>query len=424
MKRLSIALIVALALAALVATPALGRTMKARASVKQTSATKVVFTTKVSRSGHVRIVVYHGRHAVKRLTAHRSARSRTLYYATWYKPASASGTYTYRLVASASHVRTKVVRGKVKVWKPAPAPAPAPVVVPVTPVVASTPSPSSSSSRWIGLYVPGSPQDMAPLEAAEAVDGVHTKVVNFYVSDSESFPRPRCQAVADHDSIPLVTLEFWSIGTTGLSAITNGSKDAYIRKFADDAKSYGGEVWLRPFHEMNGNWYPWGGSVGNNSAAKLVSAWKHVHAIFVAEGATNVKFVWCVNNDSVPSGSANAISAYWPGNSYVDYAAMDGYNSGTTQSWSSWRPFSSVFGAAYSTVVSLTSKPVLIAETGSVEQGGSKAAWIADMFSVIPSHFPHLIGVCWFDAHQTYDWRIDSSSTSAAAFRAGATKGF
>ncbi len=417
MKRLSIAVVISLALVAIMATPAFARTLSVSTSVKQSAANKVVFTSKLSRSGHVHVVVYQGRHAVKYVTAKKRGKT---YTATWTGGTVQAGTYTYKLTATARHTRTKVKQGKVTVKAPSTT-APTPVVAPAA---GGGTDPASSSGRWIGLYVPGSPQDMAPLEAAEALDGVHTQVVNFYISDSESFPKPRCQAVADHGSIPLVTLEFWSIGTTGLTAITNGSKDAYITKFADDAKAYGGEVWLRPFHEMNGNWYPWGGSVGSNSAAKLVAAWKHVHDIFVAEGATNVKFVWCVNNDSVPSGSANAISAYWPGDSYIDYAAMDGYNSGTTQSWSSWRPFASVFGSAYSTVVSLTSKPVIVAETSSVEQGGNKANWIIDMFSVIPTQFPHIVGVCWFDAHQTYDWRIDSSTTSAAAFRAGAMKGF
>ena len=49
--------------------------------------------------------------------------------------------------------------------------------------------------------------------------------------------------------------------------------------------------------------------------------------MFQSRGATNVKFVWCVNDNG-----ASTIESVWPGNSYVDYTAIDQYNFGTTQS--------------------------------------------------------------------------------------------
>ncbi|MDR3686538.1 MAG: glycosyl hydrolase [Coriobacteriia bacterium] len=392
MKKLSFLLVIALAVFAFTATPAFAVKFRVSASANQSEMHKVVFTAKSSKRASVKITIFRGGHKLRKIGAHRSGKT---YKANWTGSSVAAGTYAYTVTAVSSGSR-KVTRGTVLV----------------------TSAPVTIGNRWIGLYVPGSPQDLAPLQAAESLTGTRTAVVNFFVSDSESFPAPRCQNVAGHGSIPMVTLEFWSIGSSGLSAITNGSKDAYIKKFADDAKSYGGTVYLRPFHEMNGDWYPWGGTVGSNSASKLVAAWQHVHDIFAAESATNVKFVWCVNNDNCPNTSANSVAGYWPGDAYVDYATLDGYNAGTTQSWSSWRPFADVFASSYKTVAALTAKPMFIAETSSVEQGGSKAAWIHDMFAAIPSKFPRLTGVCWFDANQTYDWRLDSSAASAAAFKA------
>ena len=44
---------------------------------------------------------------------------------------------------------------------------------------------------------------------------------------------------------------------------------------------------------MNGNWYPWGVGVNGNKPGEYVEAWRHVHDIFVQEGATSdVKWVW------------------------------------------------------------------------------------------------------------------------------------
>jgi len=191
----------------------------------------------------------------------------------------------------------------------------------------------------------------------------------------------------------MATLEFMNPAAgSGMSGgsykqIANGSMDAYLIKYATNAKNFGRPVWLRPFHEMNGNWYSWSGTATGNSPADFIAAWQHVHAIFKNAGATNVKFVWCPNADSVPNTTANAIPKYWPGGAYVDYIAIDGYNFGTTAS--TWRSFSSVFGAAYATVSTLNAtKPIFIAETGCGTVGGNKAAWITDMFKVIPTKFP------------------------------------
>jgi endoglucanase len=222
----------------------------------------------------------------------------------------------------------------------------------------------------------------------------------------------------------MITLEFWSIDTAGLAVINNGSKDAYLRAFADAAKASGTTIWLRPFHEMNGNWYPWCGTVGTNSPAQLVAAWKRVHDIFVARGATNVKFVWSINDNSCPNTAANLIESYYPGDAYVDYTAIDQYNSGTSQTWSHWTPFASAFADPYKRLTTLTTKPLLISEIGCAEVGGNKALWIADMFQQIRTTYTKVIGVCWFNMNKETDWRVDSSAASLTSFKTELAKGF
>ena len=41
--------------------------------------------------------------------------------------------------------------------------------------------------------------------------------------------------------------------------------------------------------------------------------------------------------------SHNKATAYWPGDAYVDFQSIDGYNWGASQSWSSWRSPEEVF---------------------------------------------------------------------------------
>lgn len=284
--------------------------------------------------------------------------------------------------------------------------------------------PEPTPSRWVGFYVPGAPASIDPLVELEAGLGADAKVSNFFIADTENFPLSRVQTVADHGATPMVTMEFWSAQNGGVDEIANGSKDAYLRNWADAAKAYGGEVWLRPFHEMNGNWYPWNGTVNGNTAADTVAAWKHVKDIFAERGATNVKFVWCPNIDSVPNTSVNEIRDYWPGDAYVDYVALDGYNFGTSRSWSTWRSFSSLYDAAYDSVTALTAKPMFIGEIGCSEVGGDKAAWIADMYSKISGTYTRIEGICWFNADKETDWRVESSTASLDAFKTGMVGGF
>ncbi|MDO8964430.1 MAG: glycosyl hydrolase [Coriobacteriia bacterium] len=400
---------------ALFAAPASAATL--RVSSKVTAAapvTRVGISGTISRAARVRVVIYRGVRAVRTLSARVSNKR---YSTSWnLKTAAgasaASGLYTYRVTAIATGARG-AARGRIRV----PVPAPAPVLTPIT-----------GASRWFGFYQKGNLETVDALNALEAQLATTSKVVNLYVADTDGFPVNRARTIADRGSIPMITLEFFSTSNGGVDIITNGSRDADIIRFADAAKAHGREIYLRPFHEMNSNWYPWAGATNGNSAAKVVAAWKHVKDIFAARGATNVKFVWCVNNESVPNTAANAISAYWPGDAYVDMLAADAYNFGTSASWSTWRSFSTAMNPCYATITGLSAKPFFLAEAGCAEQGGNKAAWITDMFNVIKTSYPRLTGICWFNVNDlsttNTDWRVDSSAASLAAFQAGVVNGY
>ena len=204
----------------------------------------------------------------------------------------------------------------------------------------------------------------------------------------------------------------WTRSSTAVS-------DAYLIAFADAAKANGNTIWFRPFHEMNGSWTAWSPGVGTNTPAKLIAAWRHVHDVFVARGATNVKFVWCPN-----AYGSTPIEQCFPGEAYLDYAAIDGYNWGWSQDWSSWTSFAGEFTDSYNTITALTSKPLFIGETSCVEDGGSKAAWVTDMFQQIRTKLPRIVGVVWFNDRKSIDWGVESSPTSLNAFKTELAKGY
>jgi hypothetical protein len=237
-----------------------------------------------------------------------------------------------------------------------------------------------------------------------------------YPSWTEMFPNANDQWDVDNGRIPLNTWEPW--GTT-LRSIALGVYDDLIRAHADAAKMFDRLFFIRFGHEMNGNWYPWSGAHNNDhpltdGPSKYVAAWRHVHDIFAQEGANNAVWVWCPNRISVPNDPWNDYHNYYPGDAYVDWVCIDGYNRGPATSRGSGNSFSSLMSPIYATYA--TSKPIMIGETSSVERGVSKARWIADAESGIKSKFPSVAAFVWFNARKTYDWRAQSSESALDAF--------
>jgi hypothetical protein len=194
-----------------------------------------------------------------------------------------------------------------------------------------------------------------------------------------------------------------------------------IRERAAGLRDFGRPVFLRFAHEMNGDWYPWAGPLNNdpgrtNGPAKYVATWRHVHDLFAEEGASNVVWVWCPNRSSFPSTRWNDFRRYYPGDSYVDWVCIDGYNHGATEDWTAWRSFEEVFRPIYDAYASV--KPIMVGETGSVELGGDKAQWIRDTHTVLKASFPSVAAFVWFNIDKNgHDWRVNSSSGALEAYR-------
>lgn len=255
------------------------------------------------------------------------------------------------------------------------------------------------------------------LPSFEANAGKQASLYMFFHSwNAGNLPTGTMNNIRSHGSIPVVS---WSSyipeNATGTSYrnIANGSMDSYIREWAIDSKKWGHPYFLRLNWEMNGYWLPY----ANEATTWYVPMWKHVHDIFVQEGATNVTWVWCPNIDGF---STMPLEPLYPGNNYVDWVCMDGYNFGTTQNWSSWTSFQTLFAPTYNHLLKLApGKPIMIAEMASAEGGGSKPQWITDMFHDLPSKFPNVKAFIWFNTNKEADWRIESSESARAAFAGG-----
>jgi mannan endo-1,4-beta-mannosidase len=117
----------------------------------------------------------------------------------------------------------------------------------------------------------------------------------------------------------------------------------YLKQLRDA----GVPVLWRPYHEMNGDWFWWGGRTGEYSTAdlyrQLYDRYVHVHKL------NNLIWVWNVDRPSTP---IRKFSNFYPGNDYLDILSLDVYGSDFNQDY-------------YDSLLALShGKPILLGEVG------------------------------------------------------------
>jgi hypothetical protein len=285
----------------------------------------------------------------------------------------------------------------------------------------SVPAAAGATPIKLGVYTSaqgqvGAPEDAKWLDNYAEMVGRKPDIVMDYSNITDPLlTQTEVTNLSQRGETPLITWQLYKSGWGGetipLQSVANGSYDSYLRTAAEAAKAMPfNEILIRFAHEMNGNWYGWS---GNPTA--YVEAWRHMVSVFRQVGASNVKFVWSPNVDN----GSHPFAAYFPGDEWVDYVGLDGYNWGTAGiGENKWQSLAEVFSASYQKLTQLSAKPVMIAETSSSEAGGDKAAWITKGFlHTIPEQFPRVAAVIWFDRSQEEDWRIASSTASLEAYR-------
>jgi hypothetical protein len=204
-----------------------------------------------------------------------------------------------------------------------------------------------------------------------------------------------------------------------LGSVISGTWDSYLTNWFQAVKAWGHPLFLRWAWEMNIQAWPWSEGVNGNTTGQYVQAWHHVHDLALSVGATNISWVWCPNT----SPSTN-YAEFYPGDAYVDWTCIDGYNWGTDPAGHmlGWQTFGQVFDSAYQAILTIApSKPIMIGETASTEYGGSKSAWISDMLGTrLPNDYPKIRGFMWFECdYNNMDWSLESSPSPEQAFSQG-----
>lgn len=278
----------------------------------------------------------------------------------------------------------------------------------------ATPSPATHTVA-LGIDVSGD-DNAADLSDYTSNAGRSPKLVMWFQSWSEPlYYSSQLPPVDAAGAIPMITWDPANAsGGIPLAAITSGQYDSYIDSSAQLAKNYGKPLLIRFAHEMNLGSSAWGPGNTGNTPAEFVAAWRYVVTRFAADGATNVQWVWSPN---VSCGGSCPFDAFFPGDAYVNYVALDGYNYSSVDGVP-WMSFSQIFASSYDDITALSSRPLMIAETASADAGGDKAAWIRQSFLTdIPTSFTRIVAVAWFERTKETDWQVNSTAASLAAWR-------
>jgi len=296
---------------------------------------------------------------------------------------------------------------------------------------------SVSSSTLLGAYLPGDGWDTGQ---TDYFNSISSKPIGFQVvfsAFSHDWDQLYWQAnyINAAGSVPMVTwmpVDLERPDVNLLIEINQGLWDTYIDDWAIDLKGYvkslstkeTSKILLRFAHEPNGNWYPY-----SNTPNEFVSAWQRIHQRFEELEVNHyIDWVWNINNVSIDN--YDDISQYYPGDEYVDWTSVDGFNFGSNYDWSSWDEFDVVFADTIQTLATnFPEKPIMIAEMGSAEpsdvpdpkkaqfgsdddMGKDKNVWIRSALESIETNFPLVKAVAIFNLDSELSWSISNVNSS------------
>jgi mannan endo-1,4-beta-mannosidase len=258
------------------------------------------------------------------------------------------------------------------------------------------------AGKYFGVEADGAARSLGSVQAFADLTGRKPDLIGNYVGWETPFDAAAARSAWSYGALYYMA---WEPFDTTLADIASGRSNHYISQFAQQVKATGVPIAISFGHEMNGNWYPWGST--DATPASFVVAWRLIHAIFAAEGATQVIWIW---NPNVISASDVPLAPYYPGNSYVDWIGLTGYfpESGPTT-------FDELFGPTMAEIRQFTSKPFIIVETA-VQSGPEDLTCARNLVRGVLQR-RDVLGLVWFEYNKDgVDWSLADRPAVRAAF--------
>ncbi len=237
------------------------------------------------------------------------------------------------------------------------------------------------------------------IDTLEAQIGRTLALDNHYEGWTEKFPSAEESDDQAHGRLPILA---WNCKYSNAS-VAAGTHDADIIAAATNIKAYKQLFMLRYFWEFNlsdnanDRQTCWDKATdepnGYFSPTEFIAAWKHIYNVFAAQNVHNVIWFWC--GSSGGTGGA-PVSAFYPGDAYVDWIGFDAY---ATQPKAT---FIDTFSLMYSQLQTIApTKPILIAESAAIPS--NQVPWLTGGATILQSTFPAVKGWMYFDVYSAND---------------------
>ncbi len=292
----------------------------------------------------------------------------------------------------------------------------------------------------LGVYPSGplqiSASELERLNAWMEANGAAKPVVIAGTFMDVEFPNPEWNVSADLEAawsrglIPFVNLAAGTAdaGPRTAQQIAAGAIDEAIRRWARVYVqwSQGGAkvAFIAPLQEMNADWVSYGLDPEN---FKL--AFRRFQTIFAEEGVAPEAVIWVfAPNGWSPPG--HEFEKYYPGDAVVDAVGFSAFNFGACAPGDGWDPFEEAIAPYLRRMQQMApGKPIFLAQTGTVAEGGDKDAWLVDSFSKLAS-MEGAAGIVYFNVAKPesgapycnpVDWRVydPSRDSGSQGFLAG-----
>jgi len=112
----------------------------------------------------------------------------------------------------------------------------------------------------------------------------------------------------------------------------------------------------------------------------------------------------------MPTDQQSLLAAF-PGRDYVDWIGVSALN----QNPRAWLTAEQVFGPSSYRFLASLGRPLMVAEIGSVADGGDQAGWVTDAMTYFRQATPEVKAVVWLDFDVNNDYVLDPAAGEALA---------
>lgn len=245
--------------------------------------------------------------------------------------------------------------------------------------------------------------DLAPFDRISAQLRLRPDVILLFLELDDGWHGRAFEGVWQRSLKPMLTFSLKQ--GRSLERTVQGEFDRRIKEAAKATRAM--DVYVRPFHEMNGEF---GTSWGAKDPGLYKAAWRHFRNVWRGS-ANHAPFFWSPNvvlegNKTLP------FDDYYPGDDECEFVGLDGYRSRYPILDFS---FEKTFGPSLKKLSSLSAHPIFICEVGSPLSAGTQANWIADMFSYLASSpfNGRIFGLNWWNRDE-YQLTEPTSLTAMA----------